>query len=319
MLGSVLVCGGVFTHDRLDFVRLLQLDKDFNVHVVTDKDLLKPRLKVAGDYLILLGLKKTERLLRKQRLETKEIISRIWTFCEKVIPAKIPLIVLDDWTLPTLELVGNKLRKHLFKNFNVRKYLLREYLTTEQYPKEVVSFTIPANDHTDLSIPANDKVTDFFFQGNLSDQDRSVLFSKVKKRTRNYNCVYKTMTGGVKNTKDRLPFDAFLKTIASSKMCLHFKGTGYDCYRYQEIPSVGSIIVTPRYPWLVRNDYEDMKSCVVYSGGKELKQKIDTIMGSSQLLAEMQSNSIERFKKYHTSDVRYQEFKQFVNDAIRRD
>ncbi len=313
---NVWICGGLFTHERLSFGDYIRSDNDFKVHTVTAKDLLKPKLKPDGDYLVLLGLKKMERLLRKERLDRKQISRHIWRFVNKTIPKKIPLIVLDDWALSTLNLIGNRLRRHLFSNFNVKKYMLREYLTTGKYPKEVVSFTIPCNDHTKYSVSMAKKGYDIFFQGNLSNKDRSHLFRKLQKHTKKFRCRYKTMTGGVKNTKDRLSFTEFLKVMGRSKLSLHFSGSGYDCYRYQEIPSVGSIIVSPRYPWVVRNNYEDMKSAIFYSDTKEFKGKVELILKSESAAIDMQCESLRRFKKHHTSKVRYTEFKEFIADAL---
>ncbi|KKM06298.1 hypothetical protein LCGC14_1745370 [marine sediment metagenome] len=318
MTASLLIGGGFFTHERLSLAKLIEGDRELRVRTIGVKDLLKPRMKLEGDCVVLFGLKKMERLLRKERLDSRKITSYIWKFLDKTISPKIPLVVVDDWSLPLLSKYGIKLRKHFFANFNVRRYLLREYLTTEKYPKQVVSFTLPCNDYTRFMVDVSKKETDIFFQGNLSNKDRSHLFKKIRKHTKKFKCRYKTMTGGVKNIKDRLPFKEFLKVMAKSKLSLHFCGTGYDCYRYQEIPAVGSIIVTPRYPWIVRNDYEDMKSCIVYGNPKDLKSKVKKVLGSQQLLAEMQYNAIERFRKYHTSEVRYQELKEFIGVVSRK-
>ena len=312
---NLFICGGIITHERLTFGDLVRRDKEFKVHSIETKDLLKPKFKVDSDYVVLLGLKKMERLLRKARLDRKQIMRHIWGFIDKTIPKKFPLIVVDDWSLPLLS-IGNRLRKHLFANFNVKKYLLRECLITEKYPKQVVSFITPSNDHTRFMIPANQKRVDFFFQGNLSDKDRSRLFGEIRKHTKRFNCRYKIMTGGVKNVKDRLSFKEFLKVMGQAKVSLSFKGSGYDCYRYNEIPSVGSIIATPRYPWVVRNDYQDMKSCIKYDGARELKNKAKKILGSELALMDMQHQSVEWFKKYHSSEIRYKEFKEFIHGAL---
>ncbi len=314
--GDVLIGGGVFTHERLSFGNSLHKDKDFKVRTITLKDLQKPCIKLDGDYVILFGLKKLERILRKARYDRKKIKRHIWQFMDKTIPAKMPVIVEDDWTIPTLNKIGNELRKYLFSKFNIKLYLLREYLTYQRYPKQVVSFTMPCNDYTAYMVPSAQKRSDIFFQGNVSNKDRSSLMPKIRKRTIHLRCHYKLMTGGVKNTKDRLPFREFLKTMACSHFSLHFSGTGYDCYRYNEIPSVGSIMVSPKYPWYVRNDYENMKSCIIYDNAKDCQKKIDKVISSKDYLVEMQNNAVSRFRQYHTSEVRYAEFKEFIHGAI---
>jgi hypothetical protein len=315
MKGNLLIGGGFFTHERLSLANMIHKDSDFLVHTITLQDLQKPRLKMEGSYIVLFGLKGMERTLRKDRQDRKKVIKAICRFMDKIIPRNMPVIVVDDWALPMAG-IANKLRAHLFSSFNIKRYLLREYLTAEKYPKQVVSFTLPCEDRTNYAVPMDEKIVDIFFQGNISSKDRSKLMDKIQKRTRHLRCHYKLMTGGVKNTKDRLPFKKFLKIMARSHFSLHFSGSGYDCYRYNEIPSVGSIIVTPQYPWYVRNNYEDMKSCIIYKDSMELKHKVDRVIESQDYLSEMQHSAIKTFVKYHTSEVRYREFKNFIGEVL---
>ena len=123
--------------------------------------------------------------------------------------------------------------------------------------------------------------------------------------------------GGVRNTTDRLVRDDFLNLMARSKLCLDFSGSGYDCYRYHEIASVGSIITSPKYPLVRRNDYKDMESCIKYRSFRELKNKIEIIFNSDVMLEDMVGRSIENLECYHTSERRAAELLEFVTDAVR--
>ena len=316
MVGDLFIGGGYYTHDKLSFGSILAKDEDFDIHKLELKHILKPKFSYDKDYVLLLGLKGIERILRKSRLDKKKVHKIIKSFLNS-IPPKKPLVVLDDWSLAMLKRHGNDIRSYLIKNFNVKLYLLRECLSTEKYPKNVVSFTTPGEDHSKLSKPHSDKNLDFFFQGNISSPDRSAIVPKIEKFTRKYRCKYKLMTGGVKNTKDRLSLKDFLRTMADSHCCLHFCGSGYDCFRYHEIASVGSIIVTPDYPWVVGNDYKDMHSKVVFGNIEELKSKLNKLMESDDLVAEIEHNALCNFKKYHTCSVRHQELKKLIDQYVK--
>ncbi len=316
MHGDVLIGGGFFTHDRLQFVDLINRDTSFTVKKLERSDVVKPVYKTRGDYTVLLGIKGIERILRKERHKPKVVSRKMRDFLSKVISAKKPLIVIDDWSLPLLKKYGRAMRKFLFDNFNVKSYLLREYLSKESYRPEVVPFSLPCNDFPELVVPFSQKSMDIFFQGNDSHADRRELLKGISKHTRSFRCNYKLMKGGTKNVKDRIGFTEFLKTMAKSHICLSFSGSGYDCYRYHEIPAVGSIIATPDYPLVIRNDYQDMKSKIIYSGVSDFANKVSTVLKSKHMLEDMQQEARNNFVKFHTSQVRYNELKDFIKSAI---
>ncbi len=315
MTGKVIIGGGFFTHEKMSFNKLLCRDKEFTIKVLDRSDIVKPRMKITEDYVILFGMKGIERMLRKMRCPPKKIWSAIQKFLS-TIPSKIPLIVVDDYSLKMSSTYSAKSMSYLFDNFNIKLYLLREYLKTKTYPSKVISFNLPADDYTSMAVDSHKKGLDVFFQGNLSSDDRSKTLQKIAKHTRKFRCHYKPMTGGVKNTKDRLPFKKFLKKLASAHCCLHFAGSGYDCYRYHEIASVGSIIVSPDYDIAMRYDYVDMHSCIKYKSVKDLKDKLNRVLESEQLLANLQKNSMNNFRQFHTCKARHAELKDLIYRAV---
>lgn len=312
MSGDIIIGGGFFTHDRMKFVHLINKDKEFKVKKLEKNDILKPSYKISGDYVVLLGIKGIARFLRKSKIKTSQIKGRMRDFLSKVIPSNIPLVVVDDWSLDLLKEYGKEMRDFFFQNFNVKAYLLREYLKNTKYQSNVFPFSLPCDNFTNLFVSTADKKLDIFFQGNNSHKDRKSVLSEIKKSTQAYRCHYKIMHGGTKNVKDRMPFKDFLKAMSNSHIGLSFSGSGYDCYRYHEISSVGSIIATPDYPLVIRNDYKDMKSKIVYSSPAEFVKKVNIILKSRNLLEEMQKESMSVFLKHHTSQVRYNELKEFI-------
>ena len=94
---------------------------------------------------------------------------------------------------------------------------------------------------------------------------------------------------------------------------LTFDGAGFCCFRYQEIPSVGSLIAVPEYPFVCRNDYKDMESCIRFSSPKDLQKKLYKVLSSDSLLEQMTAASLDNFRKHHTNMARYQAFLDAVN------
>ena len=308
--GRILIGGGFFTHERLNTESLLRRDKEFSVTKLEKKHLLRKKIKIEEDFVVLFGLKGIERILRKCRMRPDEVMKKTKKFFVASIDPKCPLIIVDDFSSKMRKSYSEPLRKFFFKNFNIKLFLLREYLKGTKYPNNTIPFSLPCNDFTRFFKQSEKKKSDVFFQGNNSNKDRVRLLNKVKKTLKHKVCSFKLMEGGTKNKKDRMPFKKFLKTVADSRFCLSFSGSGYDCYRYQEIASVGSIIASPDYPLAIRNDYENMVSCIKFEDELDLQTKIEGMGVDS--VAEMQHNSIERFKKFHTTEVRYAEFKNFL-------
>ena len=314
MTGDFLIGGGFFTHEQVSLGTMIEKDKDFIVRKLSKQDILKPKLKFNSDYVVLFGIKGMARILHKSRLNKSQVSRALKKFLH-CIPCNMPLVVADDWSLDLLKKHGNDLRKYIMRKFNVKLYLLREYLSTEKYTRNVVPFSLPCDDFSKMFIPCSKKQIDIFFQGNDSSDDRSTLIKKIRRETGHLRCKYKVTTGGVKNVKDRLSRKEFLKVLARSNVCLNFSGSGYDCYRYNEIASVGSIIATPKYPIVLRNDYEDMVSKITYKNVDEFKKKIDLVFGSS-LLEDMQHKSLQHFRQFHTTEVRYNELKEYIEEYV---
>lgn len=262
-----------------------------------------------SDFCFIFGMKTWSRKLRKQRIGPQNILKRMIAFFDKNIPAGIPIGVLDDLNTSEANLTHG-LQKYFF-NRGCRVYLLREYTTKNKYDKRVQPFSIPAIDNTHLTKPNSDKSLDLYFRGDSSSEDRSKIVDAAKK-FKNIKKELEVYKGGNRSPR-KIPLEDFFKKLADSRFCLCFSGHGYCTFRYQEIASVGSIIAFPEYPWVVANDYEDMKSCIKFKNPKVLKKKLIKVLESQDYLDEMQQNSINNFKKYHSVDAKFNTFMEAVN------
>ena len=314
MKSGILLNGGAyFTDDRIKFFDHKYHDSQrFQTIVLNWEDVVKKRkIKIpTADFVVALGLKKLTRRLRKARKNPKQIKQLIGDFFVKNVSKNIPFIVLDDLNLGDEKSFGDHFRKFFLSNFNCNAFLLREYLRGKKYDKRVIPFSIPCQDYSSYAIPVSNKEVDIYFKGNASSKGRAPTTKKV--RGMGFKSSLDIYKGGERSGK-KIPFEEYLKSMAKSKTCLHFDGAGYCCFRYQEIASVGSIIVTPDYPFIVRNDYEDMVSCIRYSNMEDLKKKFTKVLQSSDLQASITTSSLSNFKKHHTNIARYNTFLEIVD------
>jgi len=314
--GLLLVCGAYFSDDRIKFFdHKLHKPDMFDIIDVDWKSVSDGRkLKLPeADFVFVFGMKRLTRKLRKARNKPRKIQGLMQEFFTKNIHPKVPVGVLDDLNLGDEKEHGDFIRKMFFEKLNCKSFLLREYLSNRKYDKRVEPFSIPCVDYSHLFVPLSEKTCDVYFKGNDSSRGRRPVIQAVSKM--GFKSSLDIYKGGEKSGK-KISFDKYLKSMAKSKVCLTFDGAGFCCFRYQEIPSVGSLIAIPEYPFVCRNDYKDMESCIRFSSPKDLKNKLHTVLESDSLLNQMTAASSENFRKHHTNTARYQEFLDIINRSL---
>ena len=316
MAGRLLIGGGFFTHEQLSFGRIVINQSLFNTWKISEQCLLKGIPPIDEDFVVIFGLKGLVRMLSKQGYRPSQIAWKIKQFFGLEIPASVPLVVVDDFSLSQSKYYFRPMLNFLSSKFNLKLYLLREYLRDKQYPTWVKPFSIPADSYALRRVGKSEKELDFFFHGNASSKERKKITSKLRKTYPDHNNHLVVTYGGIKNKSDRLLRNDFLDRMAQAKFCLSFSGSGYDCYRYHEIASVGSLIVTPDYPLVIRNDYTSMESCIKYRNFRGLKRQYETISSSRYMMGDLIGRSIDNFEQFHTSEKRADEFLEYIEEAI---
>ena len=185
-------------------------------------------------------------------------------------------------------------------------------MNNKKYDKRVLPFSMCSSDHTYLMVPPANREYDLFFRGDSSSKDRKPTIRSVRRMSFKSNLL---VYGGGNRAPGKTLFDVYLRDLANARVNLHFRGNGFCCFRYQEIAAVGSLIATPVYPHVIRHDYQDMVSCIKYTNANDLRSKLDRILSSGDLLSEMTQNSVDHFKRYHTTDARYQMFLEAMNEC----
>ena len=135
MKGNLLIGGGFFTHEGLSLGDLITHNPLYSQQKISLGHLLnREPLTLHGDFVVLFGIKGLERILRKQHFARRKIISIMKNFFTRSLQRTMPLIVVDELSLAKGPYFSNQLMKFFSENFNLRCYLLREYLRTKNPP-----------------------------------------------------------------------------------------------------------------------------------------------------------------------------------------
>ncbi|MEM3859914.1 MAG: glycosyltransferase [Candidatus Micrarchaeaceae archaeon] len=106
----------------------------------------------------------------------------------------------------------------------------------------------------------------------------------------------------------------YINTIKDSKIGLSTRGTGYDTWRYWEIPCYGSTLLAQKSPILIPNNFIDEESALFFSNFDELKQKLKKYVIKSDEWQEIARNGNKWFLKYHTPRVRAKNMLEIMRD-----
>jgi len=266
----------------------------------------KKSVEPKADIGFIFGIKQWTRKMKKKRMSPKDIVARICRFVDKTFGTKMPIGLLNDLELRSGSSLTGRLSKELFKQFNCQFILLREYIKGKDYDKRIHPFAISSVSRLHLAKDVMFKSIDLYFRGDDSSDDRKDVI-RAAERIKDIEKSLKVYKGG-ERSKEKIPEDQFFKEMTDAKICLNVMGNGYSCYRYQEIPSVGSILATKNYPLVVENDYIDMHSCIKFEHGFDLKDKIHKILSSKQQAKDMTEECKNWFLKYHTTEKRFEKF-----------
>ena len=314
---NLIIGGAYFSDERLSFMDKVEKEPSLK-RVDTDWQDVRDSNRVdlpEADSCFFFGLKTWTRKLRKSRLKPEQVVGKVSKFVSQNIDKDLPVGVLDDMNEADEADYGRALRKFFLNETNCKVFLLREYWTDngENYDSRVKPFSICCDVNDQFIKPMEDKILDLYFRGDDSSPDRKNFLRQIQQMSLNKELL--VYSGGEKSP-EKLPREQFLHKLASAKFCLCFAGHGYCTFRYQEIPSVGSISVQPNYPWKVFGDYQDMISCVKYDSVYELKDKIDYLLSNPEKLSNIRDAAMTNFKVNHSTEARFKQFQGYLQEIV---
>ena len=98
--------------------------------------------------------------------------------------------------------------------------------------------------------------------------------------------------------------ERYIEIIKNSRFGLSTRGTGYDTWRYWEIPCYGTALLAQRTPINIPNNFVDGESALFFKDYDELKQKFEKYVIKSNEWFEIARNGQKHFFKYHTPKKR---------------
>jgi len=113
-----------------------------------------------------------------------------------------------------------------------------------------------------------------------------------------------------------LPFNHYLQILAGSKASIAPISTGYDTYRYWEIPLCGAALIAQNQYTIIPNNFEHKKNALFFSSLKELEDILEYyfIEGNEEELLKIAENGRRHLIQYHTPQHRAN----YVIESIKR-
>jgi len=155
------------------------------------------------------------------------------------------------------------------------------------------------------------RVYDLTFVGTLNNPERKRYINYLishKNETKINQLIITYHPGESKSLLER----EYHQYLFESKAGLSLRGTGYDTFRYWEIPSHGAMLFSQKVPIVIPHNFQDGISAVYFNGFEELKKKIIKYLVKSNEWQEIAKNGYKHFMKFHTPKARLKKFLEIV-------
>jgi hypothetical protein len=219
--------------------------------------------------------------------ENQEMIDRLKQ-CQKYFPTRMIIIDGLDWT-------------HEEYPFGEFSCVFKRELYTESSKMKSLSFhAIP---ETFTFIPFKNRSFDVSFIATTSHEHRVKTAEYLTKTAESMGLkIY------VHVERQPIPRNEYLRILAESKTSISMRGAGLDCYRYWEIASKGTVLVSEILDsLLIKNDFTE-EHCFKFKYTdtlEELERVLLEIKNSSpDRLQTMALNALIHTDKFHTPQKR---------------
>jgi hypothetical protein len=222
--------------------------------------------------------------------ENQEMIERLRTL--KILHRKdppVPMIVLDglDWA-------------HQEYPFGDYSYVFKRELYEESEKMKSLSFcAIP---EPFMFIPFKDRQYDLSFVATSSHERRF----KIAEYLKNVAPQKFGLNIFVYVEKQPLPREEYLRVLSESRTSISMRGAGLDCYRYWEIASKGTVLISEDLnPLLIKNDFLNRDHCFKFKYSEdmmELERVLDDLKNYyfPEALQIMALNALRHTNNFHT-------------------
>ena len=140
---------------------------------------------------------------------------------------------------------------------------------------------------------------DISFIGHLDNLERAKYIHLLKE--------YSDKIGISNKISDRrVEKGVYFSTIKKSKAGISVRGTGYDTFRYWEIPAYGAALISQRNPLVIPYIFIHGKSALFFNNFDELKHIIQKYIVNSNDWVDIARNGHTHFLQHHTPERRVQ-------------
>lgn len=113
----------------------------------------------------------------------------------------------------------------------------------------------------------------------------------------------KTLIHVFRGSIQRLDWKEYVRIVQTNRISVALPGIGFDTQRYWEIPFYGSVLAAPRLPIVIRDNFVDMESAIIFDSFQGFQRRaLELLRGGSW--ADIQSKGMAHFGRYHTSLMR---------------
>jgi hypothetical protein len=98
-----------------------------------------------------------------------------------------------------------------------------------------------------------------------------------------------------------LGMENYAKEVRKHWICIAPRGSGWDTYRYWEIPYLGSAMLCQNHPLKIDDDFKHGESCLRFSTVDEAKSLIEEFLQDKETLVQIANKGKELVMKKHLS------------------
>jgi hypothetical protein len=186
----------------------------------------------------------------------------------------------------------------LFNLLGVRRLVPSYY---KKYPDKVfnLSFGVVPIDYNSRDINL-EKTKNIFFAGNVTSKIRKQLKKMI-------------ISSGNTYLPNILSMSDYAMEMRKHWICIAPRGSGWDTYRYWEIPYLGSVLLCQDHPLKIDDDFIHGESCLRFSTIDDARSLIEKFLQKKNTLQDIAKKGKELVLKKHLSTHRAKKVVETLN------
>lgn len=220
-----------------------------------------------------------------------------YSFIKKLIKrryADTPIILYDDtdWNVKTMKFYK---KPHIV----FKRELSEKTKKIKNVPYYSMSKIVKDNYRLEV-----EKIYDVSFVGAVTSKYRDILYDKLDHIKKDSWFI----------SKNKYPYDDYIRILNQSKIGLSTFGNGYDTIRYWEVISCKTALLSPKIPLDIVDDLTEKEMVCSDADASDLEEKINYLLENDRwgIYAE---NGYEAFQKRHSNIKRTEYFLAKINES----